>query len=68
VGASKAKYWAGERARSVTDRCLQLHGGYGYILDYPVAQAYLASRLLTIFGGTSEILRETIGRAVADEA
>ncbi|MFI7579851.1 acyl-CoA dehydrogenase family protein [Kocuria kalidii] len=68
VGASKAKYWAGERAKSVTDRCLQLHGGYGYILDYPVAQAYLASRLLTIFGGTSEILRETIGRAVAAEA
>ncbi len=64
VGASKAKYWASERAKSVTDRCLQLHGGYGYILDYPVAQAYLASRLLTIFGGTSEILRETIGRDV----
>jgi len=66
VGASKAKYWAGERAKTVTDRCLQLHGGYGYILDYPVAQAYLAARLLTIFGGTSEILREAIGRAVAE--
>ena len=68
VGASKAKYWASERARSVTDRCLQLHGGYGYILDYPVVQAFLAARLLTLFGGTSEILRETIGRAVAAEA
>ncbi|MHC5559336.1 acyl-CoA dehydrogenase family protein [Kocuria sp. U4B] len=67
VGASKAKYWAAERAKTVTDRCLQLHGGYGYILDYPVAQAYLAARLLTIFGGTSEILRETVGRAVAQD-
>ncbi len=67
VGASKAKYWASERAKAVTDRCLQLHGGYGYILDYPVAQAYLASRLLTIFGGTSEVLRETIGRDLASD-
>lgn len=65
-GASKAKYWASERAKSITDRCLQLHGGYGYILEYPVAQAYLASRLLTIFGGTSEVLRETIGHAQSD--
>lgn len=62
AGASKAKYWASERAKEVTDRCLQLHGGYGYILDQPVAQAFLAARLLTLFGGTSEILRETIGR------
>lgn len=60
VGASKAKLWASEQAKSSVDACLQLHGGYGYILDYPVAQAYLAVRLLTIFGGTSEILKETI--------
>lgn len=61
VGASKAKLFIGERAKSMLDTCLQLHGGYGYILEYPVAQAYLAVRLMTIFGGTSEILRETIG-------
>ncbi|WP_261623496.1 acyl-CoA dehydrogenase family protein [Nesterenkonia marinintestina] len=60
VAASKAKMWASERAKDAADVCLQLHGGYGYILEYPVAQAYLAVRLLTIFGGTSEILRETV--------
>lgn len=60
VAASKAKMWASERAKEAADICLQLHGGYGYILEYPVAQAYLAVRLLTIFGGTSEILRETV--------
>lgn len=65
VSAAQAKMWASERVKSITDRCLQLHGGYGYILEYPVAQAYLASRLLTIFGGTSEIMRETIGRDIA---
>ncbi|MCH8566197.1 acyl-CoA dehydrogenase family protein [Nesterenkonia sp. LB17] len=60
INASKAKLWASEQAKTAVDACLQLHGGYGYILDYPVAQAYLAVRLLTIFGGTSEILKETI--------
>ncbi|MBP3035974.1 acyl-CoA dehydrogenase family protein [Arthrobacter sp. zg-ZUI100] len=64
VSAAKAKLWASERVKSITDRCLQLHGGYGYILEYPVAQAFLAARLLTIFGGTSEIMREAIGRQI----
>ncbi|MCC9196288.1 acyl-CoA dehydrogenase family protein [Arthrobacter sp. zg-Y820] len=64
VSAAKAKLWASERVKSITDRCLQLHGGYGYILEYPVAQAFLAARLLTIFGGTSEIMREVIGRQI----
>ncbi|SDK96362.1 Acyl-CoA dehydrogenase [Arthrobacter sp. ov407] len=65
AGAARAKLWASERAKSVTDRCLQLHGGYGYILEYPVAQAYLAARLLTIFGGTNEIMRDVVGRTIA---
>ncbi len=65
AGAARAKLWASERAKSVTDRCLQLHGGYGYILEYPVAQAYLAARLLTIFGGTNEIMRDVVGRSIA---
>ena len=63
--AARAKLWASERAKSVTDRCLQLHGGYGYIMEYPVAQAYLAARLLTIFGGTNEIMRDVVGRTIA---
>ncbi|MCC3297684.1 acyl-CoA dehydrogenase family protein [Arthrobacter caoxuetaonis] len=65
VSAAKAKLWASERVKSITDRCLQLHGGYGYIMEYPVAQAFLAARLLTIFGGTSEIMRDVIGRSIA---
>ena len=65
AGAARAKLWASERAKSVTDRCLQLHGGYGYIMEYPVAQAYLAARLLTIFGGTNEIMRDVVGRSIA---
>ncbi|MBG0739079.1 acyl-CoA dehydrogenase family protein [Paeniglutamicibacter antarcticus] len=65
VSAARAKLWASERVKSITDRCLQLHGGYGYILEYPVAQAFLASRLLTIFGGTNEIMRDVIGRGIA---
>ncbi|WFP16961.1 acyl-CoA dehydrogenase family protein [Citricoccus muralis] len=60
--ASKTKMWASERAKELIDQCLQLHGGYGYILEYPVAKAYLAVRLFTIFGGTSEVLRDTIAR------
>lgn len=62
--AAQAKLWASERAKSLSDRALQLHGGYGYIMEYPIAQSYTAARLLTIFGGTSEIMRETIGRAL----
>lgn len=65
VSAARVKLWASERVKSITDRCLQLHGGYGYILEYPIAQAFLAVRLLSIFGGTSEIMRETIGRNIA---
>jgi acyl-CoA dehydrogenase len=65
ASAARAKLWASERAKSVTDRCLQLHGGYGYIMEYPVAQAYLAARLLTIFGGTNEIMRDVVGRTIA---
>lgn len=65
VAAAQVKLFASERVKSITDRCLQLHGGYGYILEYPVAQAFLACRLLTLFGGTSEIMREVIGRDIA---
>ncbi|MBM7050884.1 MULTISPECIES: acyl-CoA dehydrogenase family protein [unclassified Rothia (in: high G+C Gram-positive bacteria)] len=59
--AAKVKIFASEKATHVTDRALQLFGGYAYILEHPVAQAFLAARLLTIFGGTNEILRDTVG-------
>jgi alkylation response protein AidB-like acyl-CoA dehydrogenase len=44
------------------DRCLQLYGGYGYMAEYPVARAFADSRVQTIFGGTTEIMKEIIGR------
>jgi alkylation response protein AidB-like acyl-CoA dehydrogenase len=46
------------------DRCLQLHGGYGYPREYPIAGAYLDSRVQTIYGGTTEIMKEIIGRSL----
>ena len=64
IEAAQVKLWASERAKSISDRSLQIHGGYGYILEYPIAQSFLAARLLTIFGGTSEIMRESIGRSL----
>jgi alkylation response protein AidB-like acyl-CoA dehydrogenase len=64
VDAAKAKMWATELHKKVVDRCVQLHGGYGYMLEYPVAQAYLDVRISTILGGTTEIMKELIGRSL----
>ncbi|WP_326595331.1 acyl-CoA dehydrogenase family protein [Streptomyces sp. NBC_01803] len=64
VHASMAKWWATELQKRVTDRCLQLHGGYGYMSEYPIARAYTDGRILTIYGGTTEIMKEIIGRSL----
>lgn len=64
VDAAKAKWWTTELQNRVVDRCLQLHGGYGYMLEYPVAKAWLDSRVQTIYGGTTEIMKEIIGRSL----
>ncbi|MDT3399478.1 acyl-CoA dehydrogenase family protein [Streptomyces sp. B1866] len=64
VGACMAKWWATELNKRVTDRCLQLHGGYGYMTEYPVARAYTDGRIQTIYGGTTEIMKEVIGRSL----
>jgi acyl-CoA dehydrogenase len=58
------KWWDTELCNRVVDRCVQLHGGYGYMREYPVARAYADSRVQTIFGGTTEIMKEIIGRAL----
>ncbi|MFG1696655.1 acyl-CoA dehydrogenase family protein [Nonomuraea sp. NPDC049309] len=63
VDAAKAKWWTTELQNKVVDRCLQLHGGYGYMTEYPVAKAWLDSRVQTIYGGTTEIMKEIIGRS-----
>ena len=62
--AAAAKFWTTELQNKVVDRCLQLHGGYGYMMEYPIARAWADSRIQTIYGGTSEIMREIVGRAI----
>ncbi len=62
--ASMLKWWNTELGNRVVDRCVQLHGGYGYMLEYPVARAYVNARVQTIFGGTTEIMKEIIGRGL----
>ncbi|ANY09647.1 acyl-CoA dehydrogenase family protein [Pseudonocardia sp. HH130630-07] len=64
VDASKAKYWCTELQGRVVDRCLQLHGGYGYMSEYPISKAYADARITRIYGGTTEIMKEVIGRGL----
>lgn len=62
--AAMAKYWVTEHQVRVADRCLQLHGGYGFMREYPISRAFVDSRVQTIYGGTNEIMRELIGRSI----
>jgi alkylation response protein AidB-like acyl-CoA dehydrogenase len=62
VEAAKAKWWCTEMAKRVIDGCVQLHGGYGYMMEYRVAREYCDGRIQTIFGGTTEIMKDIIGR------
>ncbi|SDX76779.1 Acyl-CoA dehydrogenase [Modestobacter sp. DSM 44400] len=62
--AAMAKYWTTELQNKVADRCLQLHGGYGYMDEYPVSKAWRDARVQSIYGGTNEIMREIVGRAM----
>jgi alkylation response protein AidB-like acyl-CoA dehydrogenase len=62
--ASMAKWWTTELQKKTVDQAVQLHGGYGYMMEYPVARAYVDSRIQTIYGGTTEIQKEIIGRSL----
>jgi alkylation response protein AidB-like acyl-CoA dehydrogenase len=62
--AAKAKWWSTELQGRVVDRCLQLHGGYGYMSEYPISRAYRDARVTRIYGGTTEIMKEVIGRSL----
>jgi alkylation response protein AidB-like acyl-CoA dehydrogenase len=62
--ASMAKWWTTEVQKKVVDQGVQMHGGYGYMSEYPIAKAYLDSRISTIYGGTTEIQKEIIGRSL----
>ncbi|MDR6866516.1 long-chain-acyl-CoA dehydrogenase [Microbacterium resistens] len=63
--AAQLKFWATEREWEVLDTGVQLHGGYGYITEYPIARAFLDARVHRIYGGTNEIMRELVGRQIA---
>ena len=62
--AAMAKWWTTELQKQVTDAGVQLHGGYGYMMEYPIAKAFVDSRIQTIYGGTTEIQKEIIGRSL----
>ncbi len=64
VEASMAKWYATEMQKRHTDECLQFFGGYGYMMEYPIARAYLDARVQTIYAGTTEIMKEIIGRSL----
>jgi alkylation response protein AidB-like acyl-CoA dehydrogenase len=62
--AAMAKWWCTELQGRVIDRCVQLHGGYGYMLEYPIARAFVDARVTRIYGGTTEIMKEIVGRSL----
>jgi acyl-CoA dehydrogenase len=62
--AAMAKWWATEKQCEVIDNCLQLHGGYGYMLEYPIARMWTDGRIQKIWGGSNEVMKELIARAL----
>ncbi len=64
--ASMAKYWGSETQNEVMNECLQLYGGYGYMMEYPIARLYADARVQMIYGGTNEIMKELIARSIDD--
>jgi len=62
--AAEAKWWTTELLKRVVDAGVQMHGGYGYMMEYPIAEAYVDARVQTIYGGTTEIMKEIIGRSL----
>lgn len=64
--ASMAKWWAAQVQCEIADECLQLHGGYGYMMEYPIARYYADARVQQIYGGTREIMKEIIAKSLDD--
>jgi alkylation response protein AidB-like acyl-CoA dehydrogenase len=62
--AAMAKYWVSDLECRVIDECLQLHGGYGFMWEFPIARAYVDARVQRIYGGTNEIMKEVISRSI----
>ena len=64
IDAAMAKLWTTDLQNQVADACVQLHGGYGYMSEYPISKAWRDSRVQSIYGGTNEIMKEIIGRSM----
>jgi alkylation response protein AidB-like acyl-CoA dehydrogenase len=62
--ASMAKYWGSQVQNEVLDECVQLHGGYGYMMEYPITRLFADARVQKIYGGTNEIMKELIARSL----
>jgi len=62
--AAQAKYWCTELQQKAIDSCLQLFGGYGYMLEYPIARAYADARVTSIYGGTTEVMKTIIAKSL----
>ncbi len=62
--AAKAKLYCTELQGRVVDRCLQLHGGYGYMTEYPISRRYADARVTRIYGGTSEIMKSVVSKSM----
>ncbi|HUF97789.1 MAG TPA: acyl-CoA dehydrogenase family protein [Ilumatobacter sp.] len=62
--AAEAKLWCSELQQRAIDKCLQLFGGYGYMLEYPIARAYADARVTTIYGGTSEVMKTIVAKSI----
>ncbi|XP_076849824.1 long-chain specific acyl-CoA dehydrogenase, mitochondrial isoform X1 [Brachyhypopomus gauderio] len=65
--ASMAKYWASELQNKVATQCLQLHGGWGYMWEYPIAKAFVDARVQPIYGGSNEVMKELIARTITGQ-
>ncbi|MCY1400239.1 Acyl-CoA dehydrogenase, short-chain specific [compost metagenome] len=64
ITAAKAKWWASTQTCQIIDECLQLHGGYGYMLEYPIARLYINTRPMRIYGGSNEVMKDLIARTL----
>ncbi|GAA3199324.1 acyl-CoA dehydrogenase family protein [Rhodococcus baikonurensis] len=62
--AAMAKYWLTDQQCAVIDRCVQLHGGYGYVLEYPIAQMYADARIQRIYAGSNEVMKDLVARSL----
>ena len=62
--ASMAKLWGSDKQCEIVDRCLQIFGGNGFMLEYPIARMYASARVQKIYGGTNEIMKELVSRTL----